>query len=184
MTRQEFINKKFPLICLVLSLAIFVISLTDLSGTGNLNEKAEQTGEEVSERISALNSLINQTLATNPAEKLSPTQIDKDLVIYRYLNDSLIFWNNQFPIRNDDISRKLVFHRLSPFDNRIESQLSDVTDQLTYMSIGTKWYLIKYVDGVWNDRVIAGIEIKNTLSDDIGPNNNGVNPELDLNRQY
>lgn len=184
MTRQEFINKKFPLICLVLSLAIFVISLTDLSGTGNLNEKAEQTGEEVSERISALNSLINQTLATNPAEKLSPTQIDKDLVIYRYLNDSLIFWNNQFPIRNDDISRKLVFHRLSPFDNRIESPLSDVTDQLTYMSIGTKWYLIKYVDGVWNDRVIAGIEIKNTLSDDIGPNNNGVNPELDLNRQY
>lgn len=184
MTRQDFINKKFPLICLVLALALFVISLSDLSGTGNLTKKAEKTEQKVRERISELNSLVNQTLATDPSEKPYPAEIGKDLVIYRYVNDSLVFWNNQFPILNDDISRKLVFHRLSPFDNRIESPLSDVTDELTYRSIGTKWYLIKYVDGVWNDRVYAGIEIKNTLSDESSPNNNGVNPELDLNSQY
>jgi signal transduction histidine kinase len=184
MTRHDFIHKKFPLICLVLALALFVLSMTDISSPGSLAEKVEETEENVRERISALNSQISKTLSVDPSVKSSPAEIDNDLVIYRYVNDSLIFWNNQFPILNDDISRKLVFHRLSPFDNRVESPLADVTDQLTYMNIGTKWYLIKYVDGTWNDRVIAGIEIKNTLTEESCNSDNGVNPELDLSNQY
>ena len=52
------------------------------------------------------------------------------------------------------------------------------------MSIGPKWYLIKYVDGVRNDRVIAGIEIKNTLEDESDASSNGINPALKLNVSY
>ena len=166
MSRQDFIHKKFPVICLVLALALFVLSLTDFIESGNLEKTAKKTAERVEERIDELDELVSQTLATNPHTNDAPEAIDDDLVIYRYVNDSLIFWNNQFPILNDDISRKMVFRRLSPFDNRIESPLSDVTDQYNYMNIGTKWYLIKYVDGVWNDRVIAGLEIKSTLEEE------------------
>ena len=184
MNKQDFIHKKFPLICLVLALALFVLSLTDFVGTGNLENAAAKTEDNVKERIAALNDLINQTLATSPDVRSEYEEIDRDLVIYRYVNDSLVFWNNQFPILNDDISRKMVFHRLSPFDNRIESPLSGVTDKFNYMNIGPKWYLIKYVDGVWNDRIIAGIEIKNVLEDESNPSNNGINPALNLNASY
>lgn len=184
MTKQDFIHKKFPLICLVMALAFFVLSLTDFTGNGNLKKTAARTEEKVKERIGALNGLINQTLSTDPSIKTTPDEIDNDLVIYRYVNDSLVFWNNQFPILNDDISRKMVFHRLSPFDNRIESPLTDVTDEFNFMAIGPKWYLIKYVDGVWNDRIIAGIEIKNALEDESDIYNNGINPSLSLNASY
>ena len=131
MNKQDFIHKKFPLICLVLALALFVLSLTDFVGTGNLENAAAKTEDNVKERIAALNDLINQTLATSPDVRSEYEEIDRDLVIYRYVNDSLVFWNNQFPILNDDISRKMVFHRLSPFDNRIESPLSGVTESST-----------------------------------------------------
>ena len=184
MSRQDFIHKKFPVICLVLALALFVLSLTDFIESGNLEKTAKKTAERVEERIDELDELVSQTLATNPHTNDAPEAIDDDLVIYRYVNDSLIFWNNQFPILNDDISRKMVFRRLSPFDNRIESPLSDVTDQYNYMNIGTKWYLIKYVDGVWNDRVIAGLEIKSTLEEESDVAENGINPELNLNASY
>lgn len=158
--------------------------MTDFIGTGNLEKAAAKTESRVKERITILNEIINKTLATDPGVKSTPEDIDNDLVVYRYVNDSLVFWNNQFPILNDDISSKMVFHRLSPFDNRIESPLSDVTDEFNYMSIGPKWYLIKYVDGVWNDRVIAGIEIKNTLEDESDASSNGINPALKLNVSY
>ena len=158
--------------------------MTDTIEKGNLDRAAKNTAENVQERIDALDALIARTLATDPSIKSRPEDLDDDLVIYRYVNDSLVFWNNQFPILDDDISQKMVFHRLSPFDNRITSPLYDVTDELSYMSIGTKWYLIKYVDGTWNDRVIAGVEIKNTLSEERTISNNGVNPKIDLSSSY
>ncbi len=176
MTRHDFIHKRLPLICLVLSLVIFAISLTNITSIGDLEETVENTEEKVEGRIKALNSIVNTTLSSDPFANAEPEEIDKDLVIYRYVNDSLVFWNNQFPILNDDISRKLIFHRLSPIDNRIESPLVDVTDELNYMNIGTKWYLIKSAEGTFNDKVIAGIEITNSL--------NEINPALDLRAPY
>ena len=176
MTRQDFIHKKFPLICLVLSLVIFTLSLTDFSGIGDLEKTASDTEDEVKGRIEALNSLIVNTISGDPAKATDPEEIDDDLVIYRYVNDSLVFWNNQFPILNDDISSKMVFHRLSPIDNRIESPLADVTENLSFMRIGTKWFLMKSAEGPWNDKVIAGIEITNSLDE--------INPRLDLHPPY
>ena len=175
MTRHDFIHKRLPLIGLVLSLVIFIISLTNNSGSASLRETAEKTGKRAAERIDALNEAIENTLSLG-AEEAEPEEIDKDLVVYRYVNDSLVFWNNQFPILNDDISRKMVFHRLSPMDSRIESPLGDVTREFSYMNIGTKWYLIKSVKGNYNDLVIAGIEITNSL--------NEINPALRLSDPY
>lgn len=184
MTKQNFIYRRVPLIGLILALVIFAISLTDFTIKGNLEKAVSRTGNRVAERIEALDELISQTLATDPNAAHTPEKIDRDLVIYRYVNDSLVFWNNQFPILNDNISRKMVFHRLSPFDNRIESPLIDVGEDLKYMSVGTKWYLIKAVEGTRNDKVIAGIEIKNTLSDERSASTNGVNPVLRLKVPY
>ena len=176
MTRNDFIHKKLPLICLVLSLVLFTISLTDTTRVGNLEKTIEKTADRISDRIEALNELISSTLSTDPLAPTEPEDIDKDLVIYRYVNDSLVFWNHQFPILNDDISRKMVFHRLSPIDNRLESPLLDVTDELSYMQVGTRWYLVRSAEGTRNDKVIAGIEILNPLDE--------INPALHLRAPY
>ena len=176
MTGRDFTHKRLPLVCLVLALVIFTISLTNSSNSSNLEKTAMKTGERVERRINALNSLIESTLATDPNIESEPKEIDEDLVIYRYVNDSLVFWNNQFPILNDDISRKILFHRLSPMDNRIESPLIDISEELSYMNIGSKWYLIKATEGRYNDKVIAGVEIANSLDE--------INPALNLRVPY
>ena len=72
MTRQDFIHKKFPLICLVLSLVIFTLSLTDFSGIGDLEKTASDTEDEVKGRIEALNSLIVNTISGDPAKATDP----------------------------------------------------------------------------------------------------------------
>ncbi len=158
--------------------------MSDILEKGNIDRAAAKTSENVSERISELNSAIRKVLSIAPENHRSPENFDEDIVVYRYVNDSLVFWCNQFPILNDNIARKMVFHRLSPYDNRIESPLINVTEELKYLNIGTKWYLIKYAEGAWNDKVIAGLEIKNILVDEISTSRNGVNPNLELKTPY
>ena len=184
MKKTSALYKKLPLICLVLSLAIFALSTSDLLERGNIERAAEKTSEKVAERIAKLNSAVNKVLSVAPESHSSPEHFDEDIVVYRYVNDSLTFWCNLFPILNDNISQKMVFHRLSPYDNRIESPLINVTGELKYMNIGTKWYLVKCIEGAWNDKVIAGLEIKNGLVDDISASRNGVNPNLKLGTPY
>ena len=53
---------------LVLSLVIFIISLTGNSSLSGLTDIAEETGEKVEDRLESLNSLIENTLALNPDE--------------------------------------------------------------------------------------------------------------------
>ena len=127
------IYKKIPLVCLVLSLAIFVLSMTNIVGGGNIEKAAEKTTKEIYEKIDKLDRAIKSTLAKEPGTQSNPENLAEDIVIYRYVNDSLISWSNLFPIINDNISHKMVFHRLSPFDNRIESPLSNVTQELKYL---------------------------------------------------
>ena len=176
MTRHDLIHRKLPLACLVLSLVIFALSLANIGSTGNMEKAAARTEHRAKERIKALDALISSTLSTDPMADMTAEEIDDDLVIYRYVNDSLVFWNNQFPILNDDISRKMVFHRLSPIDNRIESPLADVTEDISFMQIGTKTYLIKSQEGVWNDKAIGGIEVTNSLGEN--------NPRLGLRATF
>ena len=184
MKKPTALYKKLSLICLVISLAIFALSMSDILEGGNINRAADKTSEKVEERISVLNSAIRKVLSTAPDNHRYPENFDQDIVVYRYVNDSLIFWCNQFPILNDNISQKMVFHRLSPYDNRIESPLINVTEEIKYLNIGTKWYLAKCVEGAWNDKVIAGLEIKNDLIDEKSPSRNGVNPNLKLKTPY
>ena len=158
--------------------------MSNTLGGSNLNKATSDTAEMVIERLSELNSAISKTLSSNPTSKSEPIEVEEDIVIYRYVNDSLVCWYNQFPILNDDISQKMVFHRLSPFDNRLESPLIDATSQLKYLNIGTKWYLVKAIDGTQNDKVIGGLEIKNDLIDQLSPSKNGINPNLKLDIPY
>ena len=176
MTHKDFMHKKFPLICLVVSMTIFVISLISSNNIGNLERTVSRTQDRIKKRIEAVDAVIQQTITCDPFTITEPQDIGKDLVVYRYVNDSLVFWNNQFPILNDDISRKMIFHRLSPIDNRIESPLADITEDFSYKQIGTKWYLVKQTEGIWNDKIIAGIEITNSLGQ--------INPALDLHTPY
>ena len=183
MTR-EFISKKLPLIGLVLALSLFLASMSGHDVSGDTAGIAEKTSERLSKRLDILDMYVGKTLEKDILMKNAPLKIPEDMVIYHYVNDSLMCWSNQFPLINDDISTKLVFHRLNPVNNRLVSPLCDVTDIPAFINLGSKWYIAKSVKGDRNDHVIAGIEVKNTLIDDISRTDNGVNKNLKLPGKY
>ena len=184
MFSRRFITKRLPLLIFIVALGLFILSMAGNSHEGNADRIAKHATKRIEKRLEVLDSYITIALDPQTDDYSNLKNLPKDMVIYKYVNDSLKFWSNQFSVLNDDISNKMVFQRLTNLKSRILSPLTDAGSELAYMSLGPKWYLIKTVDGPQNDKVIAGIEIKNTLIDDIRRNDNGINRNLKIPIRY
>ncbi len=99
-----------------------------------------------------------------------------DMVVYRYVNDTLQSWCNQFTVDNDDISRRTYIQQFNDLRYNIISPLAEADTNVSYMNIGPKWYVVKAKEGD-GSKVIGGLEIRNTLDGSIY---NGVNRRLKL----
>ena len=184
MNTKEWLHKRLPFTALILALILFVLSLANNNAVSNTDKVAVETASRIEKRLTALEGHIQTALDTDRKELILPEGMPEDMVIYRYINDSLQSWSNQFSIINDNISSLLVFQRLTDRRSQIVSPLTDVTDEISYLNLGPKWYLVKSVSGAGGQKVIAGLEIKNTLIDDARRNENGVNPYLKLPGKY
>lgn len=182
MTFKDFKTKRLPLITLSIALILLIVSMSG----GNRGRHLDRIADNISERLDDRLEILDR-YAMNALVKDSEICIDKlpeDMVIYRYENDSLQSWSNQFSIINDDISSRMVFQRLTSVNSRISSPLAEVSETISYMNLGPKWYAVKAHYGDRGVTVIAGLEIKNTLIDDLRKNDNGVNPYLKLDGKY
>ena len=184
MNSKEWLHKRLPFTALILSLILFVLSLASNNAISNTDHIALETASRIEKRLTLLEDCIQRALETDKKELILPEGIPDDMVIYRYINDSLQSWSNQFSIINDNISSLLVFQRLTDRRSQIISPLADVKDEISYLNLGPKWYLVKSVTGSGGQKIIAGLEIKNTLIDDARRNENGVNPLLKLSGKY
>ena len=184
MRRNWFTHKRIALAGLVLALVLFVISMTGTGRAKDTDTIAEKVTVKVEKRLRLLDRHIEKALQTPPEGLMAPDRIPEDMVIYLFVNDSLMSWNNQFPILNDNISVKIPFERMMPTNNGITSPLTDITGEPHYMNLGSRWYIVKAVEGDRNNKVIAGLEIKNSLTGDISRNDNGTNSVLGIPEAY
>ena len=168
----------------VAAIVLFALSMAGNGNEGDAERVAKSTKTRIKSRIEILDTYIIKALDDGQDDNICLEDLPDDMVIYKYANDSLKSWSNQFSVLNDDISTKMVFQRLTNLKNRLVSPLTDVTEELSYMNLGPKWYLVKLVTGNNNEKVIAGIEIKNTLIDDIRRNDNGINRHLRIPARY
>ncbi len=168
------------MVALVLALTFFVLSMSGNDSGSDTDKVAVEVSERIEKRLEILDEHIERLDRIGPLEKDLPD----DMVIYKYVNDSLKSWNNQFSTLNDDISSRLVFHRLTDRMSSLTSPLAEVGEDISYINIGPKWYLVKDIPQDGNQKVIAGLEILNTLIADAIRNENGVNPKLKLSARY
>ena len=182
MRNNIFITKRLPLLILFLAFSLFMFSMVGNSSENETAGIAEKTQARLEKRLARLEHYA--TRAMNEDEDGCLEGLPDDMVIYKYENDSLKFWSNQFPIMNDDISRRLSVQRLTTYSNRASSPLSDATEEISYMNLGPKWYVVKAYEDDNGVKVIAGIEIKNNLIEEISASENGTNPHLRIGGRY
>ena len=179
MFTRELTYRKIPLLLFILAVVLFIMSASGNNTGDDTDDVARKTEKLIENRISELDHHVANAIESLPEDMLK-MELPEDMVIYRYANDSLVAWINQFPIINDDISTRMMIQRLTNFRIRLISPLVQTQKEFSYVSLGPKWYIVKEVDGKDNDKFIAGLEIKNTLIDDLRKTENGVNPRFRL----
>lgn len=182
MRNSVFIRKRLPLLILFIAFVLFMLSMVGNSGENETTGIAEKTAARLEKRLARLETYASKAVHSHEDGCLDG--MPDDMVIYKYENDSLKFWSNQFPIINDDISRRLTVQRLTSYSNRIFSPLSEVTEEVSYMNLGPKWYVVKAFTDSATVRVIAGIEVKNSLIEELSTSENGTNPHLKISGRY
>lgn len=183
MFTKDFIHKKLPLLIFLLAFLMFILSLVSNNIGRETDLLAKKVSHRLQERLEILDSYVIQAADWEKCDLLEMNLPD-DMVIYRYVNDTLQSWCNQFSIINDDIANRMIFQRISDMNSRIESPLATIGEELSYVSLGPKWYVVKAVSGEGNQKLIAGLEIMNTLIDDMRKSENGVNPLLRIKGYY
>lgn len=175
---RVYIFRFLPMLTALIAAMLLIAAIVGGRTEGTSERVAVSAGKKIEKRIGILENYLTMMEMGGEATTCDD-DLPEDMVIYRYVNDSLVFWSNQFSVLNDDISSRLVFQRLTNLKSRIISPLTNISDSYSYINLGPKWYIAKSIDK-GSERTIAGIEIKNTLIDDTRRHENGVNPALKI----
>jgi len=180
MKRRIGIRELLALGFLLVSVALIVLSVSFNGERNDPDKAAQKVSKVVERRMAILDNYIVSALTADKRAWAGSQDLPEDMVIYRYISDSLQSWSNQFPVANDDITSKVIFQRLSKPLGGMESPLADITEDVSFRNYGSKWYLMKS-STLGTRTVIAGLEIVNSMDESSA---NGVNPKLGLSRNY
>ncbi len=180
MNKRRRILETLSVALVLAAMVLFAASLLVGIGRSDATSVSAELGKRTERRLQLLDRYVRQALEQDPREWMQLEGLPEDMVVYRYVEDSLQSWANQFPIRSDDIRQRTLVQRLGDSRGNTLSPLEEVTEQLTYMNLGPKWFLVKSVTGE-RARVIAGVEVINELQ---AGTPNGVNRHLLSGEQY
>ncbi len=169
---------------LVLALTFFVLSMAGTDSGTDTDKASREVAERIESRLAILDEYIEKVRRSDDNILTPPENLPDDMVIYHYVNDSLKSWHNQFSTLNDNISSRMVFHMLTDRMSSLTSPLTEVEEDISYMNIGPKWYLVKASSCKDSHKIIAGLEIQNALIGDARKNENGINPKLGIPGKY
>ena len=165
---------------LFVSLVFLLLSLPYDSGSVDTGGEARKVGRQLSRRMIRLEAYMQEAMHERDESWLELTPLPEDMVIYKYVGDTLRAWGNQFSLKNDDISHRMVYPMFSNPKAQFESPLTGVTGEPSLICMGPKWYLVKSLveDEV---EVIGGLEIVDEFDASLP---NKVNGKLRLPAKY
>lgn len=180
MNKHHVIRQWFALAVVTVSVVLMLVSILSGQSHVNTDAAAEELGRRVEQRMDILDGFITQAGSQPAAEWMSLPGLPEDMVVYKYVEDTLQSWAHQFPLRSDDLRPSAMVQRLGDSRGFIVSPLTQVGEGLSYLNFGPKWYMMKSVQ--FNGfKLVAGLEVVNELNNDPL---NGINPRLRMNPRY
>ncbi len=165
---------------LVVSVVFLFLSLPFNSGRVDTGGEARKIGRQLSKRMIRLEAYMQEALREKDESWLELTPLPEDMVVYKYVDDTLRAWGNQFSLKNDDISHRMVYPMFSNPKAQYESPLTAVTAEPALICMGPKWYLVRNLVED-NEVIVGGLEIINEYNP---RQENKVNYRLRLPAKY
>jgi len=148
-----------PFLCAVVGVLFLGAAVMVRYALKNTDKVAEGTSSLLESRLKEVETLMDQAMAPDTTGWLQLRHVPEDVVIYRYMYDTLQSWKNQFIIMNDAIQVPLfIMQRMSRPEYGITAPLSTIGEEWGAVNLGPKWYVAKRKgDGICD--VIAALEV-------------------------
>ena len=155
----------------VLAIVFAVISFVGSTGTYNLRREVRKVQKQVHNRQHMIEKYAHRAINTPDDQWVDLRDLPDDMVIYKYVADTLQSWANQFPISNDEVDAYAFTYRLHYLSNAnlFSSPLAYLGLEEQYVNLGSAWYIVNtYVSPSYRTKVITGILVKTEYMDDKG----------------
>lgn len=178
---RRLVSQNLWLVLVVLSLLILGSSFLSRLKPDITAYTARRMERTLDKRMTLLEEYMAQVMNNKRTEWPELKNLPSDMVVYKYVNDSLKSWHNQFTLDNDDIGSTVFIQYISNLRYNVTSPLKDVDTSISYMNIGPQWYLVKSMVDDADTKVIGGLMVRNTMD---GSTYNGVNPKLKVSDRF
>jgi signal transduction histidine kinase len=158
----------------VLAIVFAVISFVGSTGTYNLRREVRKVQKQVHNRQHMIEKYAHRAINTPDDQWVDLRDLPDDMVIYKYVADTLQSWANQFPISNDEVDAYAFTYRLHYLSNAnlFSSPLAYLGLEEQYVNLGSAWYIVNtYISPSYRTKVITGILVKTEYLDDKGLKN-------------
>lgn len=139
----------------------------------------------VQKRLALLHQFAQKAFEIPDDEFIEFPDLPQDMVIYRYRQDTLQSWANQFPISSDDIQSFDYYHRINYLSSRgvTNIPLAYIREgESQYVSLGSAWYVVdRYSQG--STTVFAALLVQTDYHSDNTVLENQINPNLSVSKQ-
>lgn len=161
MERGLFKNRRLwwiPVAVLAVAVAIILSVRATTTDTDNI---AAHVSGRVQSRMDKLDRYASILLEDEPEANgwRELPGLPDDMVLYKYVADTLHSWYNLFSVSNDDISEKSIYQRISTSRFSLSSPLSAASDKALYMNLGPRWYIVRMREK-GDVKVIEGLFVK------------------------
>jgi signal transduction histidine kinase len=167
-------NKYLTIVMTVMALVFAIISFVGSTGTYNLRREVRKVQKQVHYRQHMIERFAHRAINTPDDQWVDLSDLPDDMVIYKYVSDTLQSWTNQFPISNDEVDAYAFTYRLHYLSNAnlFSSPLAYLGLEEQYVNLGSAWYIVNtYISPSYRSKVITGILVKTEYLDDKGLKN-------------
>lgn len=171
--------KDIGVIVLLALSAVLLLSSVSLKGSpGDTDSASRRVERKVEQRMTMLDAFMDKATKSDHSRTLNA--IPEDMVVYRYVNDTLTNWYNQFTVANDDITSRYLFQTLNNPRAEVVSPLAYASEEVCLVNMGPRWYLLK--SRTENEvKVIGGLMVMNEMD---RSSYNGVNRHFRLGEKF
>ena len=97
MNKRMSIRRWLSVAMFAAAVVVFAVSLVSGNRRSDVESAAQDLGEKIEKRMALLDKYIDQALHTDKNTWMELKGLPEDMVVYRYVEDSLQSWANQFP---------------------------------------------------------------------------------------
>lgn len=167
------------LVLLVTGVSLLAASIFRHTKADNIKRLCSRIERKIEKRVDLLDSYAG-FMSESQDRWTKLDKLPRDMVLYRYVDDTLQCWHNQFPVVNDDIRTNIRYQRLTRPEFELFSSLNQIGEELQFVQLGPKYYLAKWIGKGEITEVLAAIELCSSRNQDYCEH---LNRKLGLNKR-